>query len=415
MRLRNPLALHPVPDYDAAPSRPTRDCAPTAAWRRARGVDSMLQFLRSALRTTQPLHAEALVALRTLPASTVIACSLLVALLLSTEYLFQPFVWRHWPVDEVLFGWLEVLRDRIAVAAMIGLALIAASRLPARTLRARSVALALAIVAGAAVGEWLLLAAGAGGASDDAVAVLGRIARWAIIASSVGTMWFVWRRGTEASERAQAVELRRAQLERQATEARLGALRSQIDPHFLFNTLATVRRLQQVEPARGARLLAHFVAYLRSTQPRAEGHRNTLGQEIELTRAYLGVVEQRMEGRLQVRFDVPDELRMQPFPPLTIATLVENAVKHGVGPATAGGAIEVSARRCDGGMLEAVVADTGVGFSGATSGSGIGLANIRSRLSTLYGSAGTLTLQNNVPSGVRAVLRMPVAAAEVCQ
>lgn len=370
----------------------------------------MLQFSRSALGTTQPLRAETQAAIRMLPASTVIACSLLVALLLSTEYLFQPFVWRNWPVDEVLAGWLEVLRDRIAVAALIGLALIAAGYLPARTLPARSVALALAIVAGAAAGELLLLAAGARGASDNAVAVLGRIVRWAIIASSFGAMWFMWRRGAEASERAQAVELRRVQLERQVTEARLGALRSQIDPHFLFNTLATVRRLQRVEPVRGARLLAHFVAYLRSTQPQAQGHRNTLGQEIDLTRAYLGVVEHRMEGRLRVRFFVSDELRTQPFPPLTIATLVENAVKHGISPATVGGEIEVSVRRCDDDVLEAVVADTGVGIGGATSGSGIGLANIRSRLSTLYGSAGTLTLQNNVPSGVRAVLRMPIAA-----
>ena len=81
-------------------------------------------------------------------------------------------------------------------------------------------------------------------------------------------------------------------------------------------------------------------------------------------------------------------------------------------PATAGGTIAVSARRCDDGLLEAIVADTGVGLGGATSGSGIGLANIRARLSTLYGSAGTLTLQNNVPSGVCAVLRMPAAATE---
>ena len=371
----------------------------------------MLQFVRSALAATPPLPATALAALRTLPAPTVLAVSLLVALLLSTEYLFQPFVWHHWPLDEVMLGWLEVLRDRIGVAVMIGLALVAASRVPARALPARSVVLALAIVAGATAGELVLVAAGAHGGSDDAVAVLGRIARWAVIAFSIGAMWFVWRRGAEAGARAQAVELRLVRLERQATEAQLAALRGQIDPHFLFNTLATVRRLQQIEPERGARLLAHFVAYLRSAWPRADGSRNTLGQEIELTRAYLGVVEQRMQGRLQVRFDVPDELCAQPFPPLTIATLVENAVKHGIGPATAGGAIEVSAR-CRDGMLEAVVADTGVGFSSAAGGSGIGLANIRSRLTTLYGSAGTLSLQGNAPSGVRAVLRMPAAAME---
>ncbi|HWH83571.1 MAG TPA: histidine kinase [Burkholderiaceae bacterium] len=368
--------------------------------------------MRSAPWAAPPLPATTPAALRALPAPTVLAASLLVALLLSTEYLFQPFVWRNWPVDEVMLGWLEVLRDRIGVAVMIGVALVAASRVPARTLPARSLALALAIVAGAAAGEWLLLAAGARGASDDATAVLGRIARWAVIAGSVGAMWFVWQRGAEASAQAQALELRRAQLERQAIDARLGALRGQIDPHFLFNTLATVRRLQQIEPERGARLLAHFVAYLRSAQPQAEGHRNTLGQEIDLTRAYLGVVEQRMQGRLQVRFDVPDALRTQSFPPLTIATLVENAVKHGIGPAMAGGAIEVSARRSDDGMLEAVVADTGVGFGGATGGSGIGLANIRSRLTTLYGSAGTLSLHGNRPSGVRAVLRMPAPSAE---
>ncbi|HZT55136.1 MAG TPA: histidine kinase, partial [Burkholderiaceae bacterium] len=214
----------------------------------------MPQFVRFAPQATPP--ATALAALRTLPVSTVLAASLLVALLLSTEYLFQPFVWRHWPVDEVLLGWLEVLRDRVGVAATIGVALAVAAHLPVRSLAARSVALALAIVAGAAAGELLLVAAGARGASDDAVAVFGRIARWAVIACSIGAMWFVWRRGAEASARAQALELRRVRLEREATEAQLGALRGQIDPHFLFNTLATVRRLRQVEPARGARLLA---------------------------------------------------------------------------------------------------------------------------------------------------------------
>lgn len=373
----------------------------------------MLHVLRTALGTRpQPLQSETLAALRVLPASKVVASSQLVALLLSTEYLFQPFVWRHWPIDEILLGWLDVLRDRVVVALMIGLTLIVCNRLETRSLLGRTVALAAAIIAGAAIGEGLLVVTGTRGASDDAMATLGRVARWAIIAGCVAAMWFVWRRSAETSERARAIELRRAQIERQATETRLGALRSQIDPHFLFNTLATVRRLQEVEPIRGSRLLTHFVAYLRSAQQRGAGRLETVAQEIELTRAYLAVVEQRMEGRLQVRIAVSDELHGQTFPPLLIATLVENAVKHGIAPATDGGSIEISVRRSPDGMLEAVVADTGVGIGGAMGGSGIGLANIRSRLSSLYGSDGTLSLQHNVPRGVRAVLRMPMHFAD---
>jgi LytS/YehU family sensor histidine kinase len=219
-------------------------------------------------------------------------------------------------------------------------------------------------------------------------------------------MWYLWRRAAEASTAAQGLELRRAQLDRQVTEARLEALRCQIEPHFLFNTLATIRRLQQVEPAQGAQLMTHLIAYMRAAQPASlSDDTSTLGHEIDLVRAYLGVVAQRMDGRLLVHYDVDVELLTQPFPPLTIATLVENAVKHGISPALLGGSICVEARR-NGDAVEVVVADTGVGFSGA-SGSGIGLSNIRARLQTLYGCAGTLTLQNNAPRGVRAVLQLP--------
>jgi hypothetical protein len=344
-------------------------------------------------------------ALAQTPWFTVLICSVVVAVLMSTEFLFQPFVWRNWPWDEVLAGWLEVVRDRAVVALMIGSALIGSSRVPVRTLRARAAMLAAATVAGAAAGEIVLLMGGAQGGYDGVAAMLGRVLRWAVVGGCVAAMWLVWRHAADASAAAQAVELRRVRLERQATEARLGALRGQIEPHFLFNTLATVRRLQQVEPAEGARLLAHFVDYLRSAQPTRQGEGIRLGQEIDLIRAYLGVVELRMAGRLTVSFDVPDDLRALAFPPLTLATLVENAVKHGIEPAPAGGTITVVVRRL-GDTLEAVVADTGVGFSGS-SGSGIGLANIRARLHTLYGSTGTLTLHANLPRGVRASMHLP--------
>ena len=359
------------------------------------------------LFTAQPTAAPTqAAALRRRPTLSVLAGSVAIALLMSTQYLSQPFVWRNWPRDEVLAGWLEVARDRIIVAVCIGLALVAASRLPLATLRRRTAALGLAIIFGAAAGECALLVGGAPGAARNVEAALGQMTRWSIVATSLAAMWYLWRSAVEASAAAHAVALRKAQLERQGLEARLEVLRGQIEPHFLFNTLATVRRLQQVEPAQGARLLAHFVAYLRSAQPAEAGApTGTLGQEIDLVRAYLGVVAQRMNGRLTLQFDVADELRAQPFPALTIATLVENAVKHGIGPAPNGGTITIAAR-LHGDMLEAQVTDTGVGFNG-TSGSGIGLANIRARLNTLFGPAGTLTLRANPPHGVRATMRLP--------
>jgi hypothetical protein len=336
---------------------------------------------------------------------TILVCSVAVALLMSTEYLFQPFVWRNWPWDEVMAGWLEVARDRTVVGLAIGVALVAVTRFPRLGLRSRSIVLAVAIMAGATAGELVLLAGGAMGDPRDLAAMMGRIVRWSVIAGSVAVMFYLWRRVIEADAAAQAIELRRVQLERQATAARLAALRGQIEPHFLFNTLATVRRLLQTDPSRGAPLLGHFVTYLQAAQLRPQGEGHTLGQEIALTRAYLSVVSGRMSNRLQVRFDVPEELAAQPFPPLTIATLVENAVKHGIAPVPAGGEIAVSVKSI-GGSIEAVVEDTGAGFSGI-SGSGIGLANIRARLQTIYGSAGTLTLQNNLPRGVRASIRLP--------
>jgi hypothetical protein len=342
------------------------------------------------------------------PPHLVLAASVAVGALMSLQFLFQVFVWRHWPWDEVMLGWLEVLRDRTVVAVAIGLALVAASRLRPGALPAAPALLGGAIVTGAAIGEFTLRWAGAAGAPADAVAVAGRIARWTVVAGSVAAMSYMWRRARDNMAAAESADLRRVQLERQSSTARLATLRVQIEPHFLFNTLATVRRLNQTEPAQGAQLLDHFVAYLGSAQPGDSRGSGTLGREIELARAYLGVAAARMAGRLQVRFEVAEALGGLEFPPLSLATLVENAVKHGIAPLASGGTVVVSAS-AEGGMLEAVVVDTGAGFVGS-SGSGIGLANIRSRLQTLYGSAGSLAVRANEPSGVRASIRIPAIA-----
>ncbi|MGJ7497929.1 sensor histidine kinase [Variovorax sp. RT4R15] len=334
--------------------------------------------------------------------------AVLVALAMSAQLLFQPFVWRNWPWDEVMTAWIELAGNRLAVAVAIALTAALACRLPYRSPLARAAVLAVAIVVGAVAGEFALIAAGSLEAPPDAVALLTRVIQWGMLSASIAGLFFLWRRASALQAEAQALELRQVQNERQIAQARLQALRSQIEPHFLFNTLATVRRLHHTEQGQGAHLLAHFLDYLRCTLPEIQREGSTLRQEIDLVRAYLAVVSVRMDDRLDVAFDVPSSLLDCEFPPLAVATLVENAVKHGVGPAPQGGSILVQARSV-GFSLEVVVADTGIGFSSAgMGGSGIGLANIRARLLTLYGRDGTLLLAANHPCGVRASIRMPL-------
>jgi signal transduction histidine kinase len=344
-----------------------------------------------------------------LSGATAARWAVVVAVLMSTQYLVQPFVWKYWPVDEVLLGWLEVLRDRVAVALAIACALVLVTRAPARSPSSRAILIAAAIPCGAVAGELAVLAIGLPGERTDPTSVFGGVAQWTGLALCVAGMYFLWVRNNEARAAARTSELQRSTAEALLVQAQLQSLRQQIEPHFLFNTLATIRRLKETEPADGERLLRHLIDYLRSTMP-ASQHRTTLGDEVDLVGSYLAIVAIRMSGQLTFDFDVPPELRAHECPPLTLATLVENAVKHGITPAPAGGSIFVRARRVEG-VLEIVVADTGVGITtsqeACMGGSGIGLANVRARLRALYGGAASLSITGNVPHGARAVIRLP--------
>lgn len=339
-----------------------------------------------------------------LSARLVLPWAVVVGFLKSIQFLLQPFVWEHWPLDEVLLGWLDVALEHTIVAVSIALALLAGMRVPVRG-AARALQVAAGILVGATAGQLALAALGFFGAAHGLATFFGRVLAWSLFAGSVTGIYALWRRSMEARAALDDADLRRIDVERQLLQARVQTLRSQIEPHFLFNTLATVRRLHRTDPGEGAALLAHFIDYLRLALPALQERVTSLGQEADLVHAYLGVVAARMSGRLQVAWDVPDALRASEFPPLVMATLVENAVKHGIAPATQGGTLSIAARR-DAGDLEVTVCDTGVGFS-ASGGSGIGLANIRARLTALYGPAGRLALSANAPHGVCACLRLP--------
>ncbi len=339
-----------------------------------------------------------------------VLAALAIALIVSTQFLFQPFVWRHWPLDEILLGWLEVLRDRTVVAVTIALAFSAAQQLLLASDVSRSAALAMSIAVGALLGESLLMGLGAPAAASGAAALLGRALRWSVVAAAVAALIHMWLRAARSVDTLRRLELARLDSEGQLTHLRLQTLRTQIEPHFLFNTLATVRRLGTTDPALHTQLLDHLHNFIRLSLAAGPNERVwRLGQEIELVRSYLGVVDLRMNGRLAVAFEVEPGVQSLSLPPLLVATLVENAVKHGITPSTEGGSITVGARR-DGAGLEVTVADTGVGFQSST-GSGIGLANTRARLRTLYGERAVLDLRANQPCGVVAVLRLPIEVA----
>jgi hypothetical protein len=209
----------------------------------------------------------------------------------------------------------------------------------------------------------------------------------------------------EAQRRAHQTRLARIEMERQTEESRLRLLQAQIEPHFLFNSLASVKRLYEKQPGSGRALLCDLAAYLRAASRGGREREVALGDEIALARSFLAIFQVRMGQRLRVRIDVPRDLESALIPPLMLGTLVENAIKHGIGPRADGGTVSLAARRC-GESLEMEVGDDGVGFR-ARAGHGVGLSNTRARLETLFGSAGVLELAGNAAGGVTAMIRIP--------
>jgi sensor histidine kinase YesM len=218
---------------------------------------------------------------------------------------------------------------------------------------------------------------------------------------------------------AQATETAEAeQLKRQVVEARMAAMQAQVEPHFLFNTLASIDHLIETDPPRASRMQKNLIALLRASMPSmreaaASGTgTRALSRELAVIRPYLEILKVRMEDRLQTEILVPEGLETAEFPPMMLQSLVENAIKHGLEPKAEGGLLSVRAEVVHG-KLAVTVADTGLGFGkAATAGTGTGLANIRERLQLLYGSRGRVDIRENLPSGTIITISVPYQAQD---
>ena len=218
----------------------------------------------------------------------------------------------------------------------------------------------------------------------------------------------VWKRRAEElhAQIAIAEERERTEAaERIAAEANLRALQAQIEPHFLFNTLANVTSLIHIRPDDAKRMLEDFIAYLRATLAATREERTTLSHEFEMMKKFLSILQIRMGDRLQVGIDLPDELHGATIPPMLLQPLIENAIKHGLEPKVDGGSVNLIAERV-GEQLRISVIDTGLGF-GSKPSNGIGLKNVRERVGKLYGNAGSVSIEENQPSGTRVMLTIP--------
>lgn len=232
-----------------------------------------------------------------------------------------------------------------------------------------------------------------------------------ILLACVGATLFYWNR-----EKMAALQARNVIIEKQAVQAQLQMLQAQIEPHMLFNTLATLQTLISSEPLRAQHMLDQLIHYLRATLSTSRSAQTTLGQEFELTKAYLGLMSLRMGLRLSYNLHLPEELQRTPIAPMLLQPLVENAIRHGLEPKVEGGdcTVRVSVHQD---MLVLSVFDSGMGLNTSTSynkpaSTHLGLENIRARLDALYGPLAELTLTHNIPEGTVAQITIPMQALD---
>jgi signal transduction histidine kinase len=301
-----------------------------------------------------------------------------------------------------------VLLGRTMFLAMALLLAFTAARAWAPRWLPRWVAQVLAVALAAPLATLLVYMLSVGGKLSALTSVPERVSGFVWISGTGLVIGLVVALGAlyrerDAQARSQALqfELERATFERQALDARLSLLQAQIEPHFLFNTLANVQALVESGSPRAAPVLRSLIAYLRAAMPKLHGDTATLGNEEALVRAYLELMLMRMPDRLRFELQVDPALRGLRFPPMALLTLVENAVRHGIDPSEQGGVIEAGAVREADGTVRVWVSDSGVGMSESAQ-PGTGLTNLRERLRAFFGPGAQLQLSSLEPHGLRA-------------
>ena len=203
----------------------------------------------------------------------------------------------------------------------------------------------------------------------------------------------------------QKEKINRLNMEKKTAETNLRLLQAQIEPHFLFNTLSNILSLLDSDLEKGKSMLSDLMQYLRTTLSKTRNNTTTMGGEMEMIRAYLNIFKIRMGDRLHYKIDIPENIKDIPFQPMLIQPLVENAIRHGLEPEIKGGDILIRGA-LDGDTLRIEIIDTGAGLY-ENSNPGMGIENIRERLRSLYGNKARLTLKENQPTGVRAIIEVP--------
>jgi two-component sensor histidine kinase len=244
-----------------------------------------------------------------------------------------------------------------------------------------------------------------------------RVAGYAMLTIS-GLMFAPWiavgamvhQRDSFVRDQATAFALERSELERKALDARFRLLQAQVEPHFLFNTLANVQTLVESGAPQATQVLKSLISYLRAAVPRLHETTTTLGRELELVRAYLEVMHMRMPDRLTFELKIDPRTILLECPPMSLLTLVENAVRHGIDPSEVGGRIEVEVR-VQSGRCIARVTDTGVGLKTMGHGLGTGLASLRERLQLCFSGDAQFQLSEVQPHGVCAEVSFPARGA----
>ena len=338
-----------------------------------------------------------------------LAAVALVTLLVSLGALISPTLLDFFSPTEIVLAWLEYFVELVLIAAVLLTAFTVLDEALPRSMPFRLALISGSLLALSAVLAVLLHAYYADGFEylPPPLRVLADSLRWGLPAVFLALIAEVHQRALLTDSAAHAAELARVQLEQGESEQQLALLQAQIEPHFLFNMLANVRRLYRTQPRAGAEAVSSLMRYLRTALPQIRSRRVSLGEEIALVRAYLDLFQLRMGPQLRFSIEVDDALQAAEFPPMLLITLVENAIKHGLEP-VGGGHIEVRAR-CRRNVLEVSVVDDGAGFGAtASSGTGVGLVNIRRQLAARYQSGARLILEGRDPRGACATLELPL-------